>query len=191
MRKILAGIIAALSLVAVTGQSDAQDLHSKMDSFFSGFHRVKQRNAAWPQPFLRQDQVTYRSFFRPMIESGWVAEATLSPVHFTREGNKLNGAGIAKIAGILNNFPKAKRKLYVAQSYNKELTTQRMSAVQDLLTKWEVAPGNVTLTTTPYATPYARGGYVETYYQNYIQALDPPTLNSLGGGGVAAANGGG
>ncbi len=188
MRKLNAGIFAAMLLAMFACQLEAQETRKqKAEAFWSRFHLVKQRNAAWPQPFLKQDQLNYRAVFAPMIDSGWQSQCTLSDVHFTADGTKLNKAGLAKMANILSTFPADQRNLFVSQTRNKSLTTERVSAVKSTLNRWSVSPALVSVRTTRHRPIYLPGSYVEGVLGAAAESRKPPTIDSTGGAGVAQA----
>jgi hypothetical protein len=175
MRSTWKGFIALAVLVSFAGQAQAGD----WEKFWSKFHLVKQRNEAWPQPFMHQDQISYRSTFAPMVDAGWQVECTLNEVHFDPNSHELNKAGEARIASILSTIPRDRQQLFIVQSKLPEVNEKRVASVQQQMAAWSITQAELPIGSTllaPYAAP---GNAKEAYQTRFSKSLPIPSLNSV------------
>ena len=168
--------LAALLLTSMfAGSVEAAD----WGKFWTKFHLIKQRNDAWPQPFLLQDQQTYHAMFAPMIQTGWEVECTLGPHHFT--GGELNAAGKTKLASIVRYVPESRRQVLLMEQINSELAEKRMDSVQNQLSAWN---SPMSVGTTKVGPSPQTGPFVEATYSTFKESMPAPSLGAAQAGGV-------
>jgi hypothetical protein len=174
MRLKMMAIVAALLVVTACQTTQAVD----WESFWSNFHLVKQRNNAWPQPFLHQDQQAYFGTINPMIQQGWQIECTLAAQHFDAQTNKLNRAGVTKLKSILATVPADQRRVLVSKDLEEFKNEKRIESVNQYLTNWNAAEG-LYVGVTDLRPATATGIYTETNYQLFQSSVPKPTLQAV------------
>ncbi|MDB4724280.1 hypothetical protein OAF71_00650 [bacterium] len=100
----------------------------------SQFLLDSERNRAYPQPFLEQDQIAYRGVFAPMLAKGSADTRILDAVHFDEKSHHLNGVGIAKLRNILSQ--QKNLDILVASSMNPEVDKARECKIRELLSQY-------------------------------------------------------
>ncbi len=146
------------------------------NSFWNQFHLDYQRNSAWPQPFLKQDQITTRAMVGPMVKKGWQMQNTLSAEHFDTETGNLNPAGVAKLKMILRHSPPAYRTVYLYADYGETMSEQRQMALQNQLAQWipgDQIPQVVRTNVKPKGVSGTYAGSISDGFQNSMPA---PTI---------------
>lgn len=95
--------------------------------------RVIARNEAWPMPFNCADRQLYFSFWEPMIDQGFEEQCVLTSAHFDPESGKLNSYGKHAVAGIMQNMPSTRRKVFIHRDADVDANAARMAAVQNTI----------------------------------------------------------
>lgn len=95
--------------------------------------RVIARNEAWPMPFNCADRQLYFSFWEPMIDQGFEEQCVLTSSHFDPETGQLNSYGNHTVAGIMQNMPTTRRKVFVHRDADVEANEARIAAVRDTI----------------------------------------------------------
>lgn len=190
--QMLRQTLTILSIVTVvtTLASNCQAQESDWDKFWERWDIDVQRNKAWPQPFLRCDQVRARAPFSLMVTEGWREQNTLTAAHFDFETQQLNKSGVYKVQSILRNAPVAHRSIFVHATFDPKVNQDRLSHVQKTLHRWmpeEEAPAIVMTTNRPYGVP---GNYADSINRRYQESLPTPTLPVMVGQGTGAGGSG-
>ena len=92
--------------------------------------RVAARNEAWPMPFNCADRQLYFSIWDPMIDQGFEEQCVLNTAHFDAETNELNQFGNYTVAGIMQNMPTTRRKVFIHREADVAANQARMTAVK-------------------------------------------------------------
>ncbi len=95
--------------------------------------KVVARNQAWPKPFNCASRQLYFSMWEQMIDQGFEEQCVLSSSHFNQETNELNSFGNHAVAGIMQNMPTVRRKVFIHQDVNESVNQARMQTVQNTI----------------------------------------------------------
>ncbi len=95
--------------------------------------RVIARNEAWPMPFNCADRQLYFSFWEPMIDQGFEEQCVLTSAHFDAETGNLNSFGNHTVAGIMQNMPSTRRKVFLHREADPDTNNARMEHVKETI----------------------------------------------------------
>jgi hypothetical protein len=102
------------------------------DHWFGRWHRqihvVKDRNTAWPQPFIEADRQSVEDPFHTMVQNGWKRQHLMSAHHF--EGGQLNESGRIKAQWLISQSPGHRHSIFVQRSLDPQETHARIASVQ-------------------------------------------------------------
>ena len=175
MRYLLIAVAVITCGMSFTSEVSAQN--GRWQEKISRFSLIRQRNAAWPQPFLQDEQYAVFDTLNPMLSKGWQTHCTLNAAHFD-EDNKLNKAGEAQLVTILRTSQK-KQPVYVVSDANKGKTNARMQAVSSRLASWSVSMPVKLTNSNP---SWMAGGYVDNYSQQFKSNAPAPMIGSVSAG---------
>lgn len=108
-------------------------------------HRVIARNQAWPMPFNCADRQLYFALWEPMIDQGFEEQCVLTSAHFDPETGELNSFGVHAVAGIIQNMPTSRRKVFIHRDVNDEANAMRMDAVKKTIATYYGQSGPATV----------------------------------------------
>lgn len=141
--------------------------------------RVMARNQAWPMPFACADRQLYFRMWEPMIDSGMMAQCTLSASHFDQETQELNSYGESAVSSIMQNMPASRRNIYIQNSGDQLASDSRMGSVRNTVQKWYghvPAPSLAFTNTYPYESDAAHIEIINTA----SSASNPAPVISVG-----------
>ena len=104
--------------------------------------RAAARNDAWPLPFACWDKKGYHDTWRPMLQAGNEVQGVLG-THFFTSSNELNGVGIDRVAGIVQNMPSYERTVYVSRTGDDFTDKARMDAIRNMVSTYYAQSGPV------------------------------------------------
>ena len=179
MARRLAVVVFVMTLFTAVPRAQAQFtwFHTACHSVATDF----KRNNCWPEPFVCPDRAAVRSPFNVMVHNGWELQNTISQHHFDETTGELTVAGKNKIYWILNHGPEQHRVVYVQQSREPTVTTQRMQIVQAIAQTY-AAPGAIARVEPTIHEPPGwtaeRVGFVSQAFQESAPAPRLPAATS-------------
>jgi len=166
----------------LTGLALLITISSAQAGWHEFWHRVHtdfQRNNAWPEPFSTIDQRAVRAPFHAMVRNGWRLQNTLGTVYFHHETHQLNDAGKRKLHSILAHAPEPHKTIYVFQSFDPEVSEQRLDSVQQALAQLlpdQPMPAVIPTNTQPTGLP---ADYVDSVERKSRSSIPDPRLPSF------------
>jgi hypothetical protein len=85
----------------------------------------------WPYPHICDDRQYVRNFSELQCSNGWMEGTTLFDYHFEEDELTLNHSGENHLRWILVHAPVHRRAVWVQASFNREISDDRLAAVQD------------------------------------------------------------
>ncbi len=117
--------------------------HPKLDQMKALNNKVCARNDAWPKPFNCADRQLYFTMWQPMIDRGFEEQCVLISAHFDPETHELNRFGQTTVAGIMQNMPTSRKKVFVNRDIDSNISQARLNSVQKMVGTYygQIAPG--------------------------------------------------
>lgn len=160
-------------------------LRAKLDHARAIDAKVSARNRAWPKPFTCVERQAYAAYWRPMVQTGWADQNTLSHFHFDDDG-KLTKFGEHQIAGIMKNMPTNQKVVYIQQEGDQEAAQERFDQVQEVVNRWYGSMGRVAFTSR---NPLGQNGTrAENITNLYNGAMSPPIIPVADGTSTVGAS---
>lgn len=137
---------------------------------------ISQRNNAWPMPFACYDRTAYFATMAAMYESGWIAQCTLTDVHFDATTGQLTEAGRNKLFAIFANNPLDRRVAYVLHDRDLASSEGRLETVRNQISEWygPALAGNAVL--TDRLPQQVSGQRIEAINTQYRSTMPPPMI---------------
>jgi hypothetical protein len=145
----------------------------------SQFLLDSERNHAYPQPFLKQDQIAYRGVFAPMLAKGSAVTRILDAVHFDEKSHHLNGVGIAKLRNILSQ--QKNLDILVASSMNPEVDKAREGKIRELLSQYSFPGTRPRVAGVFYQAHHGTGSEHAIRRETFLSNQPAPNLNTVSG----------
>ncbi len=160
------------------------------DDFAEKAAIIEKRNYAWPKPFACQDRDTYFQTMAATYDAGWIAQCTLTDVHFDENG-QLNLAGQNKVQSIMANNPLDRRNVYILHNLNVLETQSRLENVQSSVGKWYGADLANNVVATDRLPQEVSGQRIERINSMYSAKMPVPMIqiDSAGGSGGGSSGG--
>jgi hypothetical protein len=150
-----------------------------------GFKTDWHRNNCWPEPFCYPDRASVWNMVDAQVAKGWQMQNLLGPSHFEPDGERLSGAGMAKLRSILIQSPGQYRTVFVERAWRDDTTVKRVDAVQQGIASLVQGPMPEVLVTDSHmiGTPAEYVNAVKgSFYQNLPPVkLPPPQSIDVGG----------
>jgi len=164
------------------------------DDYKEKAETITMRNYAWPKPFICQDRDAYFQVLAATYDAGWIAQNTLTGVHFDPTSGELNLAGQNKVQAIIANNPLDRRTVYVLHNLNVLETQQRLENVQSSVGKWYGAELARNVVVTDRLPQEVSGQRIENINNIYRQSMPPPMIQvgeqaGSAAGGTGASTG--
>ncbi|MFT7629479.1 MAG: hypothetical protein ACI87E_000477 [Mariniblastus sp.] len=154
-----------------------------MDKFKANFAKtqanalkVMGRNQAWPMPFNCADRQLYFSIWEPMIDQGFEEQCVLTSVHFDGETNQLNLFGKHTVAGIMQNMPSTRRKVFIHRDANEDSNQRRLQAVESTINTWYAASGPARVSFSTKLPVKLSGSTAEAIMRLSAENQAPPVI---------------
>ena len=152
--------------------------------------RVVARNQAWPMPFNCADRQLYFSIWEPMIDQGFEEQCVLTSTHFDAETGKLNTFGNHTVAGIMQNMPSTRRKVFIHRDVDVESNNTRMAAVKDTINTFYGQSGPAIVEFSSKLPIKLRGSKADAISRLWFENQPTPIIPiSSGGESVGSAVG--
>jgi hypothetical protein len=142
-----------------------QELKSKYAHAEKNCARVIARNEAWPMPFNCASRQLYFTFWEPMIDQGFEEQCVLTSAHFDDETGELNSFGTHTVAGIMQNMPSARRKVFIHRDVDVEANEARLAAVKKTINTFYGQSGPAMVEFSTKLPVKLRGSTAETIFQ--------------------------
>ena len=84
-------------------------------------------------PFNCADRQLYFALWEPMIDQGFEEQCVLTSMHFDADTGKLNSFGIHHVAGIMQNMPSHRRKVYLHRESDVDTNNARLNHVKETI----------------------------------------------------------
>lgn len=138
--------------------------------------RVIARNEAWPMPFNCADRQLYFAFWEPMIDQGFEEQCVLNSTHFDPETGKLNSFGNHTVAGIMQNMPSTRRKVFIHREADVQTNSSRMAAVKDTLNTFYDQSGPAIVEFSSKLPVTLRGGKADAISRLWFENQPTPII---------------
>ncbi len=169
-RYFTAVAMAALVLVpAMTAKADWW--HRPKSDFCSAY----EHNKIWPLQFVHADRQAATAPFQTMIAKGWQRQNTLGDYHFD-DANQLTEAGRLKVRWILTDPALDRRQVFVHGAMSREVTTTRVSSVQQFLAFSQTGNEMGSVAETNLASPSYPADYVDEIGRKFRESIPLPRL---------------
>ena len=151
--------------------------HPKLDQMKALNSKVCARNDAWPKPFNCADRQLYFTMWQPMIDQGFEEQCVLTSVHFDPETHQLTKFGISTVAGIMQNMPSARKKVFVNRDSDPSVSQARLNNVQKTVATYygQVAP-NAQVAYSNLMPSSIKGNRAETINRLFIESAPQPII---------------
>jgi hypothetical protein len=134
------------------------------------------RNNAWPDTFLYADREAVDAPFAVMIHNGYRAQNTLGNHHFEDGSSQLTESGALKVRWILTEAPEQFRTVYVQRTDSRELTAERIAAVEEAAARMLPDYGHVEVVETAVPFKSWSAETIDKNYRDYIESMPAPAL---------------
>lgn len=172
------------------GGGHFQELRAKWDQQQMINSRIAARNDAWPKPFDCADRQLYFSIFAPMIDQGFEEQCVLSSMHFDEDTNQLNRVGKHAVAGIMQNMPSSRKRVFVHREANDVVNSARLQAVKETIDTFYSASGPAQVAFSSKLPITTRGTSAEAIAIKWREKMPSPVIPISAGESVNAAVGG-
>lgn len=144
--------------------------------------RVIARNEAWPMPFNCADRQLYFSFWEPMIDQGFEEQCVLTSAHFDAETHELNSFGNHTVAGIMQNMPSTRRKVFVHREVDVESNNARLAQVKKTIDTFYGQSGPAAVEFSTKLPIKLRGNKAEAISRLWFENQPTPVIPISSGG---------